>query len=328
MRSIMSMLRMDFKLIMRDKITLYMILAPALLAFIMLAVMGDVGRQTARFAITRDLPPGITEKLERVAEIETVDDYEALTRRVMGADSVAGVYWDSEPLAILTEGNEKPGFLEKNTLLLAKALSESPVLFESVEVESTGNQVINMVFASLILLAMLIAGSVSGFNIVNERESGAIRALAVSPTHLYGYAAGRTLIALVFGVINVCLSITIMGKPMLVPQFLVIALASVFVYGLVAFLLGSFANNQISAIASMKLLMPMFLLLPITSTFVPDHLRFLYYPFPMFWQYDSVLKALEGSLDWFSPLMIFLTGLVCFLAVLTKGNKKLGVRRG
>ncbi|NLU32504.1 MAG: hypothetical protein GXX04_07770, partial [Clostridiaceae bacterium] len=49
---------------------------------------------------------------------------------------------------------------------------------------------------------------------------------------------------------------------------------------------------------------------------------------PMFWQYDSVMKALNGSLDGFSPLMILLTGLVCFLAVLALGNKKLGIRRG
>lgn len=328
MKSIMSMLRMDLKLVMRDKITLYMILAPELLAFVMLAVMGNAGRQMARFIVTADLPEDITEKLERVAEIETVSDYEALERRVMGADSVAGVYLDSDGPVILTEGNEKQGFLESNTLLLAKALSDKPVIFKSIEVESTGSQVTNIVSASLILLAMLISGAVSGFNIVSERESGVIHAIGISPTNIYGYAAARTLIALVFGVINVCLSITIMGKPWLVPQFLGIALASVFVYGLVAFLLGSLANNQISAIASMKLVIPVFLLLPVTSSFVPSHLRFLYYPFPMFWQYDSVMKALNGSLDGFSPLMILLTGLVCFLAVLALGNKKLGIRRG
>jgi len=126
----------------------------------------------------------------------------------------------------------------------------------------------------------------------------------------------------------VCLSIIIMGKPWLVPQFSVIALASVFVYGLVAFLLGSVANNQISAIASMKLIIPVFLLLPVTSSFVPSHLRFLYYPFPMFWQYDSAMKALNGSPDGFSTLMILPTGLAYFLAVIALGNKRLGIRRG
>lgn len=257
-----------------------------------------------------------------------MDGYEALKKRVMGVDSIAGIYQDGNELVVLTEGNEKEGFHEQNILLLSRALSDAPVTFESVEVETTGNLVITIFMASVILLAMMIAGSVSGFNIVYERENGVIRALAVSPIHLYSYAAARTFIALIFGVVNVCLSIAIMGRPALVPQFIGVALASVFVYGLVAFLLGSTANNQISAIASMKLLMLLFLLLPITSSFVSEDFKFLYYPFPMYWQYESLLGALNGNTDGFSLLMTFLTGLICFIAVLAWENHKLGIRMG
>jgi hypothetical protein len=94
-----------------------------------------------------------------------------------------------------------------------------------------------------------------------------------------------------------------------------IALASLFMYAMVAVLLGSFADNQIASLAIMKIIMPVFLIIPVVSSFVPESLHFWFYPLPMYWQYDSIVHALGGTDLTFSLLMIAATGAFWFVPI-------------
>lgn len=315
MKKLLNLLKLDFRLILRDKIALYMALAPALLSIVYLAVIGNMSEGTVKLGVSAEVPPEVVQRLEAVAEIEIIKDRIKLEERVKGADSIAGLYMDGDRLIILVEGNEKAGFAEKNRLLLDRALSDEPVTFQSVRIETTENLVMTIAMASVLLLGILIAGAVSGFNIVHERESGVIRALAVSPTGLAGYLGSRTLTALVLGILNVALSTFIMGKAVLVPGMISVALASVFICAIIAILMGALADNLIASFAVMKVLMPLCLALPIVSVFVPERFRFLFYPLPMYWQYESMIRVLEGSGDALPLLMVILTGALWFIPV-------------
>ena len=315
MKKLFNLLRLDFKLILQDKIALYMALAPALLSFVYLAVVGSVSEGTLKIAVSSDVPSEIVQRLEVVAEVEVVKDRSRLEERIEGADSVAGLYMDEGRLTVLVEGNEKAGFAEKNRLLIDRALSDNPVSFRSVILETRENTLVTIAIASVLLLGILIAGAVSGFNIVNERESGVIRALAVSPTGLSTYIGFRTLTAMVLGVANVALSTVIMGKAALVPRMILVALASVFIYAIISMLMGSLADNLIASFAVMKVLMPLFLALPIVSVFVPERFRFIFYPLPMYWQYESITRVLEGSGITFPLIMVIATGALWFVPV-------------
>jgi ABC-2 type transport system permease protein len=326
MKKLFTLLCLDFKLILQDKIALYMALAPAILSFIFLAVIGQAGEGTQKLVVSGDVPMEIVERLETIADIETVPDYEALEKRINRADSIAGAYMDGEALVVLTEGNEKEGFAEKNALLVDRALAATPVQFQTIEVERPQNLVLTIVTASILLLGILIAGAVSGFNIVNERESGVIRALAVSPTGLASYIGIRTLSALLLGVVNVALSILIMGKAGLIWQMACVALASLFMYAIITVMVGSFADNLIASFAVMKTLMPVFLVIPVISAFVPENLHFLFYPLPMYWQYESIVRILGGLDPGFSLLMIMATGAFWFFIVFMLRKKVLNLR--
>ncbi len=326
MKKLLNMLRLDLKLILKDKIALYMVLAPTILSLVFLAVTGNMSEGTSKLAVSADLPQEMIEHIERVADIEIFDSYDLLEKRVKAADSIAGVYMkDGEP-AILVEGNESKGFAESNALLVNRVLYGNPVNFESVKVETTENTVLTISMASVLLLAILIAGAVSGFNIVKERENGVIRAIAVSPTGLLSFLGTRILTSLMLGIFSTIISVLLMGKSELTPEFILIALSSLFIYGLVALFLGSFADNQISAFAAMKVIMPVFLMIPIVSVFVSEKLRFLFYPLPMYWQYESIVKALNGDGSGFSLLMILLTGGIWFTIVLILRKKAFNIR--
>lgn len=326
MKKFFTMIKLDFKLILQDKIALYMVLAPALLAFIFVAVTTGISEMSPKLAISGDIPEEITERLKEVADIEIYDDYSALERRVKGADSIAGIYMDNGELAILVEGNEKEGFAEENALLVDRALSEKRIAFNPIEVETTENLVLKISSASVILLAVLLAGAVSGINTVSERETGVIRALAVSPMGLVSYIGARTFTAEILGLANVVICTVIMGKSAQTAQFAAVALASLFIYGITALLIGSFASNQISAIAVMKVLMPVSLMLPIVSEFVPESLNILFYPLPMYWQYKGIAGILAGNGGAFPAYMALVTGGLWLAVILFLRGKEFGIR--
>lgn len=326
MKKFFTMIKLDFKLILQDKIALYMVLAPALLAFIFVAVTAGIGEMSPKLAVSGDIPEDIMERLKESADIEVYKDYPALERRVKGADSITGIYMDNGELSVLVEGNEKEGFAEENLLLIDRALSGNRIDFNSVEVQTTENLVVRISTASVILLAILLAGAVSGINIVSERETGVIRALAVSPIGLVSYIGARTFTAAILGLVNVAVCTVIMGKSAQTAQFVAVALASLFIYGVLAILTGSFAANQISAIAVMKVLMPVFLVLPIVSEFVPENLAILFYPLPMYWQYRSIAGILAGKGNAFPVYMALITGVLWFAVLLVLRGKVFNIR--
>jgi ABC-2 type transport system permease protein len=53
-------------------------------------------------------------------------------------------------------------------------------------------------------------------------------------------------------------------------------------------------ENQIASVGVLKLIMPLSLVLPISAVFVPARWHFLYYWFPMYWQYAAI-DALHGA---------------------------------
>jgi hypothetical protein len=327
MKKILHMLALDFKLLLRDKISLYIIIVPAILSFIMLSVMANSGQSTLSLAVTNDIPPQIVQQLETIASLEFFIDNEKLRARVSGTDSVAGLFMDEGNPVILFEGNESDEFRENLMFLIQRSLSTELPVFESEVIESSSNFILTVLTTSLLMLAMILAGSVSGFAMVNEREGDMIRALSISPIHLRQYLGSRTLAAVIIAMISVTICSVIMGKYDVLLPLIGITLASSGLIGLVFILLGTFAKNQISAIAALKILMPLFLFVPLSSSFVSDSLQFLYYPLPMYWHYRGIQEVIGGIPSSFSSALLFITGAVWFLIMIQLRKNTLGLRR-
>lgn len=326
MKKLFSIMRMDFTLITREKIALYMVIAPALLSFIMLGILGGAGKGTVTFTVSSNVPSTVAASLSKLVRVELALDEEDVVQRVSRSDAVAGVYMKDGKPVLLVEGNEPTGFAEKSKLLLQRGINGDIPAFQNREIRSNSSLATEIAVGALILLGIFVAGAASGFNIVQDRESKAIRAIAISPLHLGGYVAARTLTALILCVVNVMICAAIMGRLQDIGLFAVIAAAALPLCGMVALALGTLSNNQISAIAALKLIMPISITLPIASVFVPEGARFLFWPFPMYWAFESILSAWAGKLDLLPLAMSFATGCIGLLLLSKFAARKLGLR--
>jgi ABC-2 type transport system permease protein len=316
MKSILMTIAREFKLIFRNGITIYLTVSPALLALIFIFVFGSVQEASVSFVADRSLPQELTAKLETVADIEYADDLESLKKRVCGADSIAGVYMKDGKIKLVVEGNEAQGFAESRQSLVSAALSTESIEYTSEAVEGQKSVAYDISMACIFLLALFIGGSTLGLSGVNERESGVIKAVSISPMTLWEYAVSKIIPALLLGVVGVAACSLIMGRADALPQFVLLALSGVFVSGVIIFLIIAFADNQIAAIGVLKIVMPLFLVVGISAAFIPEKWLVFYYALPMYWQYAAIDAIWAKRASMFPLLMILVTSIPWFIAVM------------
>lgn len=326
MKKILSMLKIDMKLITRNPIVLYMAIAPAILSFAYLAVLGNLGQGTMNFVVDKNIPSEIIANIEKLGDVEIANDESEVRKRVERFDSAAGVIYKDNEYKIVLEGNEGASFSKQMSLLISRAVSGDIPQFTSEEIPSRGNIAVELTAVALLLTAIFISSVVSGFNVIAERESRAIRAIAVSPMSLKTFIGARTLIALLLGIFNTALCVLIMGRGENIAAFVLAALCSLSVIALIAIGLGCTADNQISAIAAIKIIMPACLALPISSYFVPEGFRFLYYWLPNYWQFESLMSAWKGSVNWGANIAMLVIGFVWLVVLYKFSRRKLGLR--
>lgn len=325
MKKILSLLKIDLRLITRNPIALYMVISPALLAFAFLAVLGNLGHGTMSFVAEKNVPAEVIANIEKIGNVEIVADKSKVVQRVEGFDSIAGVINEDGAYKIVLEGNEGADFSRQAGMLIARTVSGNIPDFTSEKVASKGNIMTEVTAFSLLLLALFVSSVVSGFNIIVERESKVIHAIGVSPVNLRTFISARTLVSLLLGLGNIVICALIMGSAN-VMAFVTTAICSFAVIALIAIGLGCTADNQVAAIASIKLIMPACLILPVSSFFVPEHFKFLYYWLPNYWQFESIKSAWSGSVNWSANIAMILTGFIWLLVLYKVFQKKLRLR--
>jgi len=211
---------------------------------------------------------------------------------------------------------------------LALAAPEGGVSYQSQAVEANGGLAYRVSLLCILLLSLFVGGATVGLSIVDERESGAIRAVAVSPMRLGGYALSKLIPALLFGLAGITGAALITGQARLLPAYLLLTLASALVSGMMAFLLGAFAANQIAAIGVLKLLVPLGMILPVSAVFVSEKWQVFYYILPMYWQYRALSAVLAGTGAAWPTILTLLVSVPWFAAAVWLFIKKAGFRRG
>lgn len=326
MKSIIMSIVREFKLIFRDGITIYMAIAPALLALVFIFVFGSVQQSSISLAVEKSLPQEYITKLQAVADIEYLNDLEALKSRVKGPDSIAGVYMQDGNIKVLVEGNEAQGFAESRQALVSTAVSSNNLVYESEMIKGKDSLAFIISMASIFLLSLFMGGAALGIGGVAERESGVIRALSISPMSLWAYIISKIIPALLFGIIGVSASSLIMGRADALPQFIMLAISSVFVSGMIIFIIITLAGNQIAAVGALKIIMPLFLAIGISAVFIPQKWIVLYYALPMYWQYTAIDAIITNMKPSFQFIMIFTTSLPWFFCALIIFVKKVKMR--
>ncbi len=196
---------------------------------------------------------------------------------------------------MLLEGNEESYVRELPGVILDRILQgEDAVDLSTVSLGRERSPVREYTAVFFLLGMFLIGGLFIGLSIVDDRQSGTIRALAVAPVNVVEYMIGKSMLGLLVVVALTLAVATILLGPAAVnyPLLLISVAASLGVAVLIGFLIGLISNNMITAIAIIKVIGLPITGIPIAALFLPDHLKWLLYPFPNYWSFEVFYRML------------------------------------
>jgi hypothetical protein len=168
------------------------------------------------------------------------------------------------------------------------------------------------------------------FNIIEDKETRALKALGVSPLSMMEFTLARGLFA--FGVslfIVLAATFILVGTGVNYGLLVVGFCFSIGLPLLTGFVIGGLADSQLKAIAILKFYMIIYLTLPAVSFFIPRSWHVLFYPLPNYWMWQTFEKLFIGSLGgpgfWLSGLITLAIslGLVALAIPLLKRQLKL-----
>jgi len=284
-RRIASMIRRDLKASSREFLTLWVLVAPFFLALVIRAFVPAVGGTTVNLVVTEEVGAQLAPALREYASVEVVAGREAVERRVLLLDDVAGIVSEDGRLEIILEGNEREETRELPGLILADVLGGP----QAVEVtgRDLGRQaspVRPYMAAFLALASALFGGIIMGFSIVEDKTTGTIGALGVSPLSGAEYIAGRAALGMVVAVALTFGALYTMGaSPFNPAQVLAMSVSGAVLALILGFLIGSIASNAIEAIGTFKFGFLPFWVVPALALVIPERFRVTLYWMPTYW---------------------------------------------
>lgn len=309
MKRIITFFKLDMKLAQRDSVAVYSLVSPIMLAVIMRLIIPTVQDVSVTLAVSRSVEPVIIARLQNYGDIELFEREEDIVARVNENDSVAGILYRDRQYEIVLEGNEGAESGEGVAALIADATGKmDDVSFTVKDLKGDPVPVKEYGAAMLAMLSLFVGGIIVGFNIVEEKEGGVTRALAVSPLRILEYISARSILALIIGCISGFSTVLILlGWNIDYPMYVLALFVSMFVALPFGFIIGALADNQMTAFALVKLLMAAFLTLPFISIFVPMNWQWVFYILPNYWMFLSLNNALVGTAHVGMPLTAVLT---------------------
>lgn len=328
MNRIFSIVKRDLKSSFRDALIVYIIIAPLGLAFLLRMFLPNLDNASVQFAVLEE-EGELAAYLEEFGRVETFLNTDDLEDRILEADDVIGVV-KAQDYEVILEGNETSGIFElaENVVLGFQGYEESPV---DVVVSDVGWNVslIGSVSAiSMIMLASLLGGMLSGMNIVEERQLRTMLAMKVSPAGTMEFLLGKSIPGLVIPIIQSVLMLLIMGLTDINwLMTIIICIFSSMISLIIGILLGVTNEDPISAAAGLKVMM-----LPMSATILgtlllPENLRFLLYWIPYYWTYQGVMDILMKTATWGNILLYCgaLVGLTAIVFLMLNKKIKAGL---
>ena len=312
---------------MRNNVVIYVALFPIVLAIGLGLFLPGMQGMKLKVAADRNIDSKVIEALGNYAEVELFDGHNKVRDRVERSDDLAGIVKDGGKYVVLLEGNESGEAEEVASSLMNMILSDKPkAQYEHVSLGKESSAIREILGSLLLLTAVLVGGMMVGMGIVDEKESKAIRALAVSPLRLFEYLASHLAICLITGIVLGAVSSFIYAGSVLDYWKVTAAIAAASgVSIIIGYIVGGLSDNLISSIAVIKVLMLFVLGVPMGSLFVPEAIQWVFYPFPNYWAFQSFRSIFSGGSHFIGFETACLAGLglsVAAMAVLMPTLKK------
>ena len=298
-RRIWSMFKRDFASSLRDTIILWVLVFPPILALLARLLVPAVGGATVTLVATPDLGEALIGRLGEYAAVEVVADRDALNRRVLRLDPAVGVIREAGAYQLILEGNEGERTQSIAGIILAGAVGPRAITINSSDLGRTGSPVAGVVAVMFAMMSLVLAATLVSLNIVEDKETGSITSLAAAPLTRWEYLAGKGMLGLGITLLMVFTALYLMGAGPFDPAKVLVVTLGGFVSGaLVGFYVGAISDNQIAAIAGLKVGNLLFLMVPLITLVLPDRLEFILYPAPTYWTFLAYRGALVDAAGW------------------------------
>lgn len=296
-KRIFNFVKKDISNALRDNIIIYMIIFPLLMAVGFRLIIPSLQEAKATFAVSPAVGKQFVEKLKNYGSVIICENYETLAERVERPDDVPGITKEGDRYIVLAEGNETGSIEEIAGAIIDSIVQENPMAeFQRISLGRTSSKVKETTASILMLSSIIIAGMLIGLNMVDEKENKTIRSLAVSPMTMTEYIGARAVTALVVAmVLSVLSSLILMGFNTDYGKIYMGVLVSVSFSIIMGLIMGGLANDQMTAIAIMKIAMLLAVWIPLSSLFVPKAYQWLFYIFPHYWVFQIFQNIYTGS---------------------------------
>jgi ABC-2 type transport system permease protein len=330
-RRIFNLLQQDLTNALRDSILLYMMVAPLLLAFGASLFLPSIDQVTAVFAVPAQTDPAFVSQLRQYGRVEVYPSLDGVKERVLRMDDVVGFVPESGSYRLLLEGSEGPEAAELGSAVLAAVLSDHPLAEYQWTQDSTARSFITEYgTVVLVMIAILLGALVMAFNIIEDKETRAIRALGVSPLSMLELTLSRGLFAVILSfLLTIGTALILMGTSVNFGLLTVGFLFSIGLPVLLGYFVGGLADNQLKAIAILKFLMLIYISLPAVTIFIPRAYHVYFYILPNYWLwmiYENIFIGQLGPIGFWTACLVTLfssLALVAFTMPLLRRQLKL-----
>lgn len=319
-KQIVTLFRQDLTSAMRDNLVIYMFVAPILLAVGASILLPSLEETKITFAVERAAGERVINGLDDLGDVEIYEGRDEVIERVERSDDVPGIVASGERYIVYLEGNEPEGE-ELATMVMSSVLAEGEVATFVHEELRAGRSLIGEYGAvALTMLSVMIGSLVMGFLMVDDKETEAIQALAVSPLTMSHYLGARALFAILFSAVTALISIGILvGAGLNYGLFLVGFLIASGVGLIIGYVVGGFTDNQIEAIGLIKIVAFAYLSIPILTIFVPANWQWPFYLLPNYWLFkifENLFVGQEGPAGFWTACGLTLLSSALYLVAL------------
>lgn len=331
-KRIRSLMRQDLANALRDNLLIYMIVAPLLLAVAARLFLPSLEGITVTFAVDgSSVETAVIDQLHQYGNVELLDSRADVVARVNRVDDIPGIVRDGDTYTVILEGNEPEGAAVGTAVLQTILAGDSPTTYETVALSEGQSLVTEYGAIALLMLAVMMGAVVAGFIMVDEKESNAIRALAVSPLTLGQFTLARLLFALGLStIIAFGSSLIVVGTAVNYGLLLIGCVVASGVAILVGSILGIFSDNQVQAVALIKVLMLVYMTLPFVTVFIPRNWHWPFYVLPNYWLWQTFENLFIGQMGvlgyWGSAAVTAVLSLVGVLALVPFFRSRLKLR--
>jgi ABC-type multidrug transport system permease subunit len=302
MKTIRIFLR-DLKMVLRQFVTLWLIIVPVILAFIIGAATPGVTDTPIRIAMLNGDHPEQVLYLEQFAAVELFDTIGQIEARVKDRDDVPAIIPDGKNgYVILTQGNEPEAIITAVKTFMAyweQNIQAEPSRVTFHDFGRAAPPLKIMLITTLVILVTILSGMIIATNIVEEKSDRTIRAIRTAPVSVSGFVVGKSLIGVFSSLVCTALCVLAAGFGNInFLQVLLVAFCASFVSFLVGFMVGLTSDDFISAMASLKLLMIPAVAPILAIELLSDKWQWPFFWSPFYWAYDGVKGVLAQTIQW------------------------------